>query len=148
MTLATWLTILFMVGFNALFAAYEIALASASVARLKALADENRKGARAALFMKQNMEASLAVVQLGITLVGAIAAATGGAGAEENISPWLQKMGFSNGVADFLSVTLVVLPLSAVTIVVGELIPKVFALKRKDWVCLQLSPGMRLLSKV
>lgn len=148
MTLATWLTILFMVGFNALFAAYEIALASASVARLKALADENRKGARAALFMKQNMEASLAVVQLGITLVGAIAAATGGAGAEENISPWLQSLGFSNGMADFLAVTLVVVPLSAVTIVVGELIPKVFALKHKDWVSLKLSPGMRLLSKV
>ncbi len=40
--------------------------------------------------MKENMEASLAVVQLGITLVGAIAAATGGAGAEETLAPWLE----------------------------------------------------------
>lgn len=80
MTLFVWLTILCMVLLNGLFAAYEIALASVAVGRLKILADEHRRGAKAALWMKQNMEASLAVVQLGITLVGAIAAATGGAG--------------------------------------------------------------------
>jgi putative hemolysin len=149
MTIAVWVIILAMVALNALFAAYEIALASITVGRLKMLADEGRRGAKTALHMKQNMEASLAVVQLGITLVGAIAAATGGAGVEETISPKLQaSLHLSPGISDFLALTIFVVPLSAVTIVLGELIPKVFALKHKEFVCLRLSPGMQLLSKV
>lgn len=150
MSVYAWLTILLMIGLNAVFAAYEIALASISLGRLKALADhEHRRGARSALSMKQNMEASLAVVQLGITLVGAIAAAVGGARAEEGISPMLQStFALSPGVADFFSLSLVVIPLSAVTIVVGELIPKVFALKNKELVCLGLSPAMQIMSSI
>lgn len=149
MTFAVWLIILCMVALNALFAAYEIALAGITVGRLKLLADEHRRGAATALHMKQNMEASLAVLQLGITLVGAIAAATGGAGVEETISPKLQaSLGLSPNFADFLSLALFVLPLSAVTIVIGELIPKIFALKHKELVCLKLSPMMHLLSKL
>lgn len=149
MTLVTGLIILFMVVLNAVFAAYEIALASASLGRLKTLAEEHRAGARAAVFMKENMEASLAVVQLGITLVGAIAAATGGAGAKEAIAPrleaWLQ---IAPRLADAIALAVIVVPLSALTIVGGELIPKVFALKNKEWVCLKLSPPMRALSLI
>lgn len=149
MTLVVWLTIACMVGLNALFAAYEIALASVAIGRLKILADEHRRGAKAALWMKQNMEASLAVVQLGITLVGAIAAATGGAGVDDTVAPLLiDRYDFSPGLAHFISLTVFVIPLSAVTIVIGELVPKVFALKHKEWVCLRLSPEMLLLSKV
>src|SRR5262249_53929131 len=123
MTLVTGLIILTMVVLNAVFAAYEIALASASLGRLRSLAAEARPGARAAAFMKENMEASLAALQLGITLVGAIAAATGGAGAEESLSPWLQqRFGLSNWKADLVALSLIVVPLSALTIVVGELI--------------------------
>lgn len=147
MTAASWLIIGSMVACNSLFAAYEIALASASMGRLKALADAHRRGARAALTMKQNMEASLAALQLGITLVGAIAAATGGAGADESIAPLLVDwLGVSPRTAGVLALAVVVVPLSAVTIVVGELIPKVFALKHKEWVCLKLSPPMKAMA--
>lgn len=149
MTAASWFIIVAMIGCNALFAAYEIALASASLGRLKALADAHRRGARAALVMKQNMEGSLAALQLGITLVGAIAAATGGAEADEFLVPYLvDSFGFSGRTAHVLSLALVVVPLSAVTIVAGELIPKVFALKHKEWVCLKLSPPMRAMTMV
>jgi magnesium and cobalt exporter, CNNM family len=149
MNLTGWFIILIMVGCNAVFAAYEIALASVSAGRLKALADEGRPGAKIALLMKQNMEASLAAVQLGITLVGAIAAATGGARAEEIIAPILQeRFHFSAGTADVVSVALIVIPLSALTLVAGELIPKVFALKNKEWVCLKLSPAMLVVSRI
>jgi putative hemolysin len=149
MTFGVWLIILCMVALNALFAAYEIALAGITVGKLKILADEHRRGAAVALHMKQSMEASLAVVQLGITLVGAIAAATGGAGVEESMSPWIQaRLGLSPAIADFLALAVFVLPLSAVTIVLGELMPKIFALKHKEWVCLTLSPGMHLLSTI
>ena len=70
-----------MVLINAIFAAYEIALASVSVVRLQFLVSQKKPGAQAALFMKDGIERSLAVVQLGITLVGLVAGATGGASA-------------------------------------------------------------------
>src|SRR5690554_6761273 len=114
MTLATGLIILLMVALNAVLAAYEIALASASLGRLKTLAEEHRPGSRAAVYMKENMEGSLAVIQLGITLVGAIAAATGGAGAEESLAPWLEAtLGLSPRLSDLLALTVIVVPLSA-----------------------------------
>jgi putative hemolysin len=149
MTAATWLFMLLMVGCNAVFAAYEIALASVSVGRLKALADQHRRGARSALRMKQNMEASLAALQLGITLVGAIAAATGGASADEAFAPVFARwFGLSTWTSEVLALAAVVVPLSALTITVGELIPKVFALKNKEWVCLRLSAPIWAMSLV
>ena len=89
-----------MVLFNGVFAGYEIALAAVTVARLQVLTRENRAGAKAALYMKENMEASLAAVQVAITLLAAIAAAIGGAGAAENIKPFLaSSFGLSSSVA-------------------------------------------------
>jgi putative hemolysin len=134
-----------MIAFNSVFAAYEIALASISNSRLHSLVGAKKVGANAALYMKQNMEGSLAGVQLGITLVGAIAAATGGAGAEESIAPYFQRsLGASPGLAELMAIATLVAPLTVVTIIFGELIPKVFALRNKEWVCLRLSPAMRM----
>jgi putative hemolysin len=131
-----------MIAFNGVFAAYEIALASVGLGKLHALREQGLHGAAAALRMKDNMEASLAVVQLGITLVGVVAAATGGAGAEESIAPAFRQWGFSAQASQFLAIALVVAPLTVITIICGELVPKVFALKNKEWVCLKLSPVM------
>lgn len=134
-----------MVLFNGVFAGYEIALAAVTVARLRVLVGENRAGAKAALYMKENMEASLAAVQVAITLVGAIAAAIGGAGAAETIKPFLrEQIGLSPTVSAVLAITLVVLPLTFMMIMFGELVPKVFSLRNKEWVCLRFSPMMRL----
>ena len=83
----TILIILLMLALNALLAAYEMALASVSRTKLSILAQEKKAGADSALFMKDHMEGSLAVVQIGITLVGAIAAACGGASADEAFAP-------------------------------------------------------------
>jgi putative hemolysin len=136
-----------MVALNAVFAAYEIALASVSLARLQLLARENRPGSTAAVFMKQHMESSLAAIQVGITLVGAIAAATGGAGARQVVAPQIRQwLHVSGGVADVLAIALVVLPLTVVIIIFGELVPKVFAVKENERVCLRLSPAMRVFS--
>lgn len=137
------LVVAFMVFVNAIFAAYEIALASVSVSRLQLLTNQHRAGASSALYMKEEIEKSLAVVQLGITLVGLVAGATGGASATDDIAPVLQRIGLSVAAANVLAIILVVLPLTAVTIVGGELVPKLFALRNKEWVCLNLSPPMR-----
>lgn len=139
--------ILVMIGFNGLFAAYEIALASVTIARLQVLMKENHRGAKAALYMKENFEASLATVQLGITLLGAIAAATGGAGAQETLVPVIRsELGFSLGLARFLAIAFVVVPLTIITIFFGELVPKVFAIRNKELVCLRLSRSMKWFS--
>jgi putative hemolysin len=135
-----------MLLFNAIFAAYEMALASVSRSRLSLLLYEKRRGAEAAVFMKDRLEASLAVVQVGITLAGAIAAATGGAGMEETLSPYLEKTWHvSERLADALAIAFLVVPLSCLTIVFAELVPKVFALRNKELVCLKLSPSMKVL---
>ena len=133
-----------MVFVNAIFAAYEIALASVTVARLQLLSDHRRPGATAALYMKTEIEKSLAVVQLGITLVGLVAGAAGGASASDDIAPMLHRLGLSAAVSNVAAMVLVVLPLTAVTIVGGELVPKLFALRNKEWVCLRFSPMMKM----
>ena len=145
MSLSVVLIILAMLILNGFFAAYEIALASIRTTRLKALADQKRAGAATAVRMKTRMEGSLAVVQLGITLVGAIAAATGGASVDEWITPVFEgRFGMSHRFAHFLALACFVIPLSAITIVIGELLPKVLALKNPEWICTALSPPMAL----
>lgn len=145
----TILIIIFMLVLNALLAAYEMALASVSRTKLSILAQEKRLGAEQALFMKDHMEGSLAVVQIGITLVGAIAAAAGGAGADEMFSPVLQEwLSIPKRLADALSVAVVVVPLSFITIVFAELTPKTFAIKNKEFVTLKFSPIMRVLYSI
>jgi len=135
-----------MLLFNAVFAAYEMALASVSRSRLSLLLQEKRRGAETAIFMKDRLEASLAVVQVGITLAGAIAAATGGAGMEETLSPYLERtLRISERLSDILAIAFLVVPLSGVTIIFAELVPKVFALRNNELVCLRLSPIMKVL---
>ncbi len=141
--------ILLMLVLNALLAAYEMALASASRTKLSILAQEKRRGAESALYMKDHMEGSLATIQIGITLVGAVAAAVGGAGADEWFAPWMQEhFHIPLKLANALAVIMVVLPLSFITIVFGELTPKTFALKNKEWVVLSFSPVMRHLYRI
>ena len=143
MSLSVVLTILVMLLLNGVFAAYELALASVRIDRLKILVERRRRGAATALRMKNRMEGSLAVVQLGITLVGAIAAATGGASIDDNLAPLLQSTtGWSKQLAEVVALIAFVIPLAALTIVVGELIPKVLAIKNAEWVCTALSPLM------
>lgn len=149
MSLTVLLVIAAMLALNSLFAAYELALASVRIDRLRYLVEHRRPGSAFALYMKERMEGSLAVVQLGITLVGAIAAAAGGANADETISPWLhQRFGLSERLSDFVALVMFVIPLSATTIILGELIPKVLALKNAELVCIALSPLMWVFSLI
>lgn len=142
---AVLLVILVMLAINAVFAAYELALAAVSPATLQMLVRENRAGAKTALRMKQNIEGSLAALQVGITLTGVVAAAAGGAGAEQHLAPWLHEhYGIPPLWADALAVALVVVPLTMVTVMFGELAPKVFAIRNKETVCLWLSGAMQL----
>ena len=143
------LIIFFMLVFNAIFAAYEMALASISRARLLILTQQKKKGSEEATYMKDRMESSLAVIQIGITLVGAIAAATGGAAVTEGLAPKFQTdFGLSETVAEIISLVCLIIPLSCITIILAELVPKIFALNNKEWVCLAFSPIMKIFSQI
>jgi putative hemolysin len=134
---------------NAVFASYEMALASISRARLALLCQQKKKGAEDAAYMKDRMEASLAVVQLGITLAGALAAATGGAGVQESFTPYLNRtLGVPVPYAEILAIICLVIPLSIFTIIFAELVPKMFALQNKEWVFLSLSPIMKVIGHI
>lgn len=140
------LLIVLILAVSGIFAAYEMALASISEARLHILVARKLNGADDALFMKGQMEASLAVVQLGITLLGALAAGIGGVGMSDMLSPLLvSKFGVTQIIADFIALIVMVVPLSVGTIVFAELVPKMIALKYRDRVCLRLSPAMKFL---
>jgi len=143
------LIILTMIVLNAVFSAYEMALASISRTKLTYLVQTKINGAAEALFMKDRMEASLAVVQLGVTFVGSIAAAIGGAGVTEALNPYFQKsLGVSKDFSEFLSLVTLIIPLSAFTIIFAELIPKIYAIKNSEWVVLKLSKMMVYFSYV
>ena len=139
------LVILLMIGFNSLFAAYEIALASITIARLQVLARENHRGAKAALYMKENFEASLATVQLGITVLGADCRGHRRGGRRRKAHPafpasgWGSRKAFPNSWPS----AAIVVPLTLLTLFFGELVPKVFAIRNKELVCLRLSRGMK-----
>jgi putative hemolysin len=142
--LVEFAVIVAMLVINAVFASYEMALTAISRARLEVLRHAKRRGSLCAVYMKERLEGSLAVVQLGITLAGAIAAATGGAAMDEWLSPWVrQHFGLSGGAAEALSLVLFVIPLSAVTIIFAELVPKMIGINNKEQVVLALSPAMK-----
>ncbi len=134
---------------NGVFAAYETALAAVSQARLSALERAGVRGAAAALFMKGRIERSLAVTQLGMTLLALITAAFGGALVEENLAPQLESsFGFSPRAADAIALAAIIVPLSALTIIFAELAPKVLAIRHRERVCCVLSPAMRVVATI
>jgi putative hemolysin len=115
---------------NALFAAYEMAFVSVPRSELRGLARSGHKNAKALLLLRENPERTLSAIQVGITLVGAIAAAVGGAGAGETLEPYfMQTFAMSERTAEVLSVALVVIPITYLSVVVGELVPKTLALR-------------------
>lgn len=143
-----FLIIILMLLFNAVFAAYEMGLASISKARLAVLFSEKKKGALEAVYMKDRIEASLTVIQLGITIVGALAAATGGLGVGEKFAPYLQKaFNIPELLSKILAILFFIIPLTTVIMIFGELVPKMIALHNKEWIVLKISPFMKAVSK-
>jgi putative hemolysin len=114
---------------NAILALVEMAFVSVSKPELKALSKTNTQ-AQKLLKLREKPERTMSVLQIGITIVGAISAAVGGIGAEEKISPYLMaQLGISESFSKFIAITLVVIPLTYVHSVLGELVPKTLGLR-------------------
>lgn len=115
---------------NALFAAYEMAFVSVAKSSLRKLSRDGNKSAKRLLSLREHPERTLSVIQIGITLVGAIAAAIGGVGATDTIVPYFMKTwSIGETPAEVIAVVLVVLPITYLNVVIGELVPKTLALR-------------------
>lgn len=115
---------------NAVFSAYEMAFVTVGQEDLEDLDERHQKIKEKIRIFKTNPERTLSVIQIGITLVGAIAAAVGGTGAVENLEPYLvQSYGISTSLAEAIAVTMVIVPLTYFSVVFGELVPKTIALR-------------------
>ncbi|MEX5217221.1 MAG: hemolysin family protein [Nitrospira sp.] len=134
---------------NAMLAAAEMAFVAVSRPVLRQLARQGHKKAVLLLALREVPERTLSVIQIGITVVGALAGAVGGAGAEELLSPILEtRFGISASAADTISIALVVVPLVYFTVVIGELMPKSLALRNSLKVALFAAPWLAAFDKL
>ncbi len=116
--------------FNAMLAAYEMAFVSVPRPELRALSRAGHASAKRLLQLRENPERTLSIIQVGITAVGSIAAAVGGAGASDNVEPFfIERLGMGESASELVAVLLVVAPITYLSVVIGELVPKSLALR-------------------
>ncbi len=137
--------ILLLILFNGFLAMSEMALVAAMKIRLESHARQGRRGARHALRLKERPEAFLSTVQIGITLVGVLTGAFGGATLAERLRLWLLDFPTLAPYAGALSIALVVAPVTYLTLVLGELVPKRLAFGAPERVAAITAPVMSLL---
>ena len=119
-----FLLIAFLTLLNGVFAMSELALASSRKARLTAMSESGDKGAQAALGLLDNPTQFLSSVQVGITSIGMLNGIIGEAAFSNNLSAWIQSFGAPARASDISATAIVVITITYVTIVFGELVPK------------------------
>jgi len=135
---------------NGFFAGSEIALVSSRVSRLAQLRQEAVTGAVKAMSLKERPEAFLATIQIAITAVGTLASAVGGATAIEALTPWLVGLGLPGAThwAEPVAIGVVVLAITYVSLVIGELVPKAFALRNPERIACLIAPAILWLNRI
>jgi putative hemolysin len=140
--------IILLLVFNGLFAMAEIAIVSAKKARMMERAEKGSSGAKLALKLAQNPERFLSTVQIGITLVGVLAGAFGGASLAGYVTPWLKAIPFLAGYEEELAFGLVVAFITYLSLIIGELVPKSLALRNAEGIACAMAGPMDWLSRV
>ena len=133
---------------NGFFAASEIALVSARRGRLEQRAEAGSKGARQAITLSENSDRFLATVQVGVTLIGTIASAFGGARLSAALAVSLRKAPVVGPYADVVAFTIVVLFITYFTLVIGELVPKRLGLNHAEGIATRVAPAMSAIASV
>jgi putative hemolysin len=138
-TLLNIVLILVFVLIGGVFAAAEMALVSLRESQLKSLSHRGRRGEIVAK-VAANPNRFLSAVQIGVTLMGFLSAAFGGATLANSLSPHLQNIGLPESVANTVALVLITICISYVSIVIGELAAKRLALQRAETFALGLAP--------
>jgi putative hemolysin len=139
--------VLVLIGLNGLFAMAEIAVVSSRKIRLQQNAESGQAGADAALRLAQEPTRFLSTVQIGISLVGIVAGYFGGARLAARISDLLVDAGVSEAISDPVSVVGVLLAITYLSLVFGEIVPKRIGLHRPERIASRVATPMRLLSR-
>ena len=140
--------IAFLLLLNAFFAFSEMAIVSASRPLLQEYAKQGKRSAIAALSLKENPGRFLSTVQVGITLVGILAGAYGGASIAKRLVDPFNAIAFINPYGETVAVVLIVTCITYFSVVLGELLPKQVALNNSEKFALLVARPMSLLSLV
>ncbi len=141
--------ILALIALNGVFAMSELAIVSARRARLEAITRKSQiKGAKTAIELAANPGRFLSTVQIGITLIGIIAGAYSGASLGPPVAERLALLGMPSAWTDDVAFALVVGLTTFASLIVGELVPKQFALRAPEPIAVFMAVPMVVLSRV
>jgi putative hemolysin len=146
--LAQFLILLLLLALNGLFAMAELAVVSSRRIRLKQMADAGSKGARAALRLLEEPTRFLSAVQIGITLIGVLAGVYSGANFAEPLEAWISSWMPWPESADTVAYVVVVVGVTYLSLIIGELVPKRWALSHPESFAAALAPPMQRLARV
>jgi len=135
---------------NGYLSGTEIAVVTARKSHIKQLAETGQKNAKIFLRLKEEPDRFLATIQIGITIVGVLASAIGGAAAIEVIKPVLQNVPIKvvSAASDPLAIGIVVVIITYFSLIFGELVPKSIALAHPETIGLRTARSIDILSKV
>ncbi|HEY1111368.1 MAG TPA: hemolysin family protein [Opitutaceae bacterium] len=133
---------------NGVFAMAEISLVSSRKARLKKFADEGSSAAAKALALAEEPNRFLSTVQIGITLVGVLAGAFGGATISEKLAPKIAEAALLAPYAEYIAIALVVGAITYASLIIGELVPKRIGLNNPEKKAMLLAAPMTALSRL
>ncbi len=137
-----------LIGLNGFFAAAEIAVVSSRRSKIDRLAKEGRKSAQIVSRWLKEPEVFLATVQIGVTFVSALASAVGGASAIRFLMPRVAQIGALAPWAESISIGVVVIIISYLSLVLGELVPKSLAMSHRESLAMFVANPIHLLSMI
>jgi len=132
---------------NGFFALAEIALIAARRTRVVQLAEDGDARAQVVRHLQEDPDRFLATIQIGVTLVGTCASALGGAAAVHTLQPLLAGIPGLGPWSGLLALALVVIAITYVTLILGELIPKSLALAHAEPTALAVGRAVDALSR-
>jgi putative hemolysin len=138
--------ILALVALNGVLSMSELAIVSSREARLKAMAKGGSSGAQCALQLASNPGRFLSTVQIGITLVGILAGAYSGAALGGPVGERIALLGFEPETAETIGFAIVIILTTFASVVIGEIVPKQFALRSPEPIAVLVARPMRWLS--
>lgn len=138
----------FLIVINGIFSMSEIAVVSSRKAKLKVMADQGKKWVARALDLAEEPSNFLSTIQVGITLIGVISGAYGGAVIAQDLEVYLRDWPFIGPYSEAVSIVSVVVVITYLSIVVGELLPKRLALQNPEQVAAMVSVPLHYFSLV
>ena len=140
--------IILLVILNGIFAMAEISLVSSRKVRLEERMKKGSKGAKTALLLLKKPEEFLSTVQSGMTLVGIVAGAYGGATIARDLAPFFAQFEAIKELAQEISFLIVVGIITYLSLIIGELAPKTIAYNNPEGIAIALAPVVRILSLI